>query len=86
MRDAQVNTLSRETSRKLQRITMHNLSSRVGSWLVVYFNPTLFMPWHEDALAYATRILSAALRATPPPQRIAQVWVLTNSVETARLY
>ena len=57
----------------------------VGSWLVVYFNPTLFMPWHEDTLAYATRILTAALQATAAPQRIAQVWVLTNNGQVARL-
>jgi hypothetical protein len=48
------------------------------TWLVVYFNLTLFTAFQEDTLTYAHRILKAALDSLPEPRQIAQVWVLAD--------
>jgi hypothetical protein len=56
-----------------------------GTWLVVYFNPTLFTAFQEDTLVYAKRILSAALDSLPKPKLISQVWLLTNDLRVVKL-
>jgi len=43
-----------------------------GTWIIVYFNPTLFTAFHEDTLAFAVRIVQTALNLLGRPERIAQ--------------
>jgi hypothetical protein len=56
-----------------------------GTWLVIYFNPTLFTVLYEDTLSFASRVIQAAVDSISPPTRIHQVWVLTNDLRIARL-
>ena len=56
-----------------------------GTWLVVYFNPRLFSAFQEDSLRFAVRIVQSALDSLKPPERIAQVWVLTNDLRISQL-
>jgi hypothetical protein len=54
-----------------------------GTWLIVYFNPTMFTPgWtaspKTETLGFATKILTKGARMLAKPQRITNVWVLTN--------
>jgi hypothetical protein len=69
----------------------HLLSKKFGkdypqeTWLVVYFDPTLFTQFGEDALSYGMHILRAALNSVVTPERIRQVWLLTNELRIAQL-
>ena len=56
-----------------------------GTWLVVYFNIVRLIPFDQDALAYAVRIFQAAIDALSPPERIEQLWLLTNDSRIERL-
>jgi hypothetical protein len=56
-----------------------------GTWLVVYFNPTLFMPLHEDTRVFAMHVMQTAIDSLPPPERISQVWILTQDMQITRL-
>jgi len=55
----------------------------LGTWLIVYFNPTSFTPgWNtssqSETLNFAMKILAEAVSMLKPPDKIEQVWVLTN--------
>jgi hypothetical protein len=54
----------------------------LGTWLIVYFDPTLFTAgWtspHSDTLSFATKILATAASMLKAPDKIKKVWVLTN--------
>jgi hypothetical protein len=53
------------------------------TWLIVYFNPTSFtLGWNtssqSETLDFAIKILAEAARTLNSPDKIEQVWVLTN--------
>lgn len=55
------------------------------TWLIVYFNIVRLIPFDQDALAYAVRIIQAAIDTLSPPERIEQLWLLTNDRRIERL-
>jgi len=57
----------------------------VGTWLVVYFNPALRAPRDEDSHLFGIRVIERAVNELPPPDRIEQVWILSNTLKIARL-
>jgi hypothetical protein len=55
----------------------------LGTWLIVYFNPTSFTPgWNtspqSETLNFAMKILAEAASMLTSPDKIEQVWLLTN--------
>jgi hypothetical protein len=55
------------------------------TWLIVYFNIVRLIPFDQDALAFAVRIIQAAVDTLSPPERIEQLWLLTNDRRIERL-
>jgi hypothetical protein len=49
-----------------------------GTWLVIYFNPTSFTPFWDDTLTFAIKITAKAIAMLSKPDKISQVWLLTN--------
>jgi hypothetical protein len=56
-----------------------------GTWLIVYFNLTLYQPYWDDELAFAVSILQRAVASLPRPAVIEQLWLLTNDLRIATL-
>jgi hypothetical protein len=62
----------------------------LGTWLIVYFNPTSFTPgWNtspqSETLGFGMKILAEATRMLKTPDKIKQVWVLTNDGRIGRI-
>jgi hypothetical protein len=55
-----------------------------GTWLVVYFDPEL-KPLFEEARPFALLVMQSAISSLPPPERISQLWVLTQDMQVTRL-
>ena len=49
-----------------------------GTWLIIYFNPTSFTPSWDDTLSFAINVVAKAASMLDKPDKIRQVWVLTN--------
>jgi hypothetical protein len=54
------------------------------TWLVVYFNPVLPAAG-EDSHSFGIRVLRIALDQVGRPERISQIWILTNTLRIARV-
>ncbi|MGO9058122.1 MAG: hypothetical protein ACLQU2_12190 [Candidatus Binataceae bacterium] len=62
----------------------------LGTWLIVYFNPTSFTPgWNtspqSETLSFAMKILAEAAKTLNNPDKIKQLWVLTNDGRIGKL-
>ena len=56
-----------------------------NTWLIVYFNPQLFAPAGDDSHSFGVRVIQRALAQLAHPDRIEQVWVLTNTLRIKRM-
>lgn len=56
-----------------------------GTWLIIYFNLTLYEPYWGDECAFAMSVLQRALVSLARPAMVEQLWLLTNDSRIAKL-
>jgi hypothetical protein len=56
-----------------------------GTWLIVYFNLTLYNPYWDDAFPFAMNILQKAVASLPRPAAITQLCLLANGRRIATI-
>jgi len=56
-----------------------------GTWLIAYFNPQLLAPAGGDSHSFGVRVFQRALAQLAGPDRVDQVWMLSNTFSIQRL-
>ncbi len=56
-----------------------------STWLIAYFNPQLPAPAGRDSHSFGVRVFQRALAQLAAPDRVEQVWMLSNTFKIERL-